>query len=92
MLLGSGELSRELAIVFQRLGAEVIAVERYADAPAHGVADQSRVVKMTDADELAAVIGRLQPDFVVTLADTIAADALTAAGDTGFSAVVPSAR
>jgi phosphoribosylglycinamide formyltransferase 2 len=92
MLLGSGELSRELAIVFQRLGTEVIAVERYADAPAHGVADQSLVVKMTDADELAAVIGRLQPDFVVTLADTIAADALTAAGDTGFSEVVPSAR
>ncbi len=92
MLLGSGELSRELAIAFQRLGAEVIAVERYADAPAHGVADQSLVVKMTDADELAAVIGRLQPDFVVTLTDVIAADALTAAEDTGFSKVVPSAR
>ena len=61
MLLGSGEFSRELAIALQRLGAQVIAVERYADAPAHGVADQSLVVNMTDADELSAAIRRLQP-------------------------------
>ena len=92
MLLGSGELSRELVIAFQRLGAEVIAVERYAHAPAHGVADQSLVVKMTDSDELAAVIGRLRPDYVVTLTDVIAADALTAAAESGSAEVVPSAR
>jgi phosphoribosylglycinamide formyltransferase 2 len=92
MLLGSGELSREMAIAFQRLGAEVIAVERYADAPAHGVADQSLVVKMTDSDELAAVIGRLRPDYVVTLTDVVAADALTAAAESGSAEVVPSAR
>jgi phosphoribosylglycinamide formyltransferase 2 len=92
MLLGSGEFSRELAIAFQRLGAEVIAVERYADAPAHGVADQSLVVNMTDADELAAVISRLQPNFVVTASDVVAADALTAAAETGFTEVFPTAR
>ncbi|MBV9352634.1 MAG: formate-dependent phosphoribosylglycinamide formyltransferase [Mycobacterium sp.] len=92
MLLGSGELSRELAIAFQRLGAEVIAVERYADAPAHGVADQSLVVKMADTDELTAVIGRLQPNYVVTLTDAVAADALTAAAESGMTEVVPSAR
>ncbi|HWF69402.1 MAG TPA: formate-dependent phosphoribosylglycinamide formyltransferase [Mycobacterium sp.] len=92
MLLGSGEFSRELAIAFQRLGAEVIAVERYADAPAHGVADQSLVVNMTDSDELAAVIGRLRPNFVVTASDVVATDALTAAAETGFTEVFPTAR
>ncbi|EUA68647.1 phosphoribosylglycinamide formyltransferase 2 domain protein [Mycobacterium xenopi 4042] len=89
MLLGAGELSRELVIVFQRFGAEVIAVEHYADAPAHRVADQSLVVKITDADELSAVIGRVQPNFVVALTDAVAADALAAAGETGFTEVVP---
>ncbi|BBU24645.1 formate-dependent phosphoribosylglycinamide formyltransferase [Mycobacterium xenopi] len=92
MLLGAGELSRELVIVFQRFGAEVIAVEHYADAPAHRVADQSLVVKITDADELSAVIGRVQPNFVVALTDAVAADALAAAGETGFTEVVPGAR
>ncbi|MGH3551397.1 MAG: phosphoribosylglycinamide formyltransferase 2, partial [Mycobacterium sp.] len=92
MLLGSGEFSRELAIAFQRLGAEVIAVDRYADAPAHGVADMSLVVKMTDTDELASVIGRVQPNFVVTVTDVVAADALTLAAETGFAEVFPTAR
>jgi phosphoribosylglycinamide formyltransferase 2 len=92
MLLGSGEFSRELAIVFQRLGAEVIAVERHADAPAHRVADQSVVVQMTDTDALANVIGRLQPHFVVTVADAVAADALSAAAGTGFTQVFPTPR
>ncbi|MGH3967868.1 MAG: formate-dependent phosphoribosylglycinamide formyltransferase [Mycobacterium sp.] len=91
MLLGSGEFGRELAIAFQRFGAEVIAVERYADAPAHGVADQSVVVELTDADELAAVIGRLQPNFVVTVTDEVAVDALTTA-EPGFAQVFPTAR
>ncbi|MGB6513405.1 MAG: phosphoribosylglycinamide formyltransferase 2, partial [Mycobacterium sp.] len=92
MLLGSGEFSRELAIALQRLGAEVIAVERYADAPAHGVADQSVVVNMTDADELGAVIGRLRPHFVVTASDVVAADALTTVAETGSAEVFPTAR
>ncbi len=92
MLLGSGEFSRELAIALQRLGAHVIAVERYADAPAHGVADQSLVVDMTDADQLGAVIGRLQPHFVVTASDAVAADALTAVAETGSAEVFPTAR
>ena len=92
MLLGSGEFSRELAIAFQRLGAEVIAVERYADAPAHGVADQALVVNMADTDELGAVIRRLQPSFVVTASEVVAADALTAAAETGVTEVFPTAR
>ncbi|MGB8208494.1 MAG: formate-dependent phosphoribosylglycinamide formyltransferase, partial [Mycobacterium sp.] len=92
MLLGSGEFSRELAIAFQRLGAEVIAVERYADAPAHGVADQALVVNMADADELGALIRQLQPNFVVTASDVVAGDALTAAAETGAVEVFPTAR
>ena len=92
MLLGSDELARELAIAFQRLGAEVIAVEGHADAPAHGVADQSLVVKMTAADQLTAVIGRVQPDYIVTLTDAVAADALTAVAETRSAQVVPSSR
>jgi phosphoribosylglycinamide formyltransferase 2 len=92
MLLGAGELSRELVIAFQRLGAEVIAVERYADAPAHGIADQSLVVNMTDTEELTGAIGRLRPNFVVTVTDAVAADALSAAAETGFTEVVPGAR
>jgi phosphoribosylglycinamide formyltransferase 2 len=92
MLLGSGEYSRELAIAFQRLGAEVIAVEGYADAPAHRVADQSLVLSMTNTDELADVIGRLRPHFVVAVTDVVTADALNAAAETGFAHVFPTAR
>ena len=61
MLLGSGELSRELTLAFQRLGPDVIAVDRYADAPAHGVADRAAVVKMNDAEALTAIIEKGQP-------------------------------
>jgi phosphoribosylglycinamide formyltransferase 2 len=92
MLLGSGEFSRELTISLQRLGAHVIAVERYADAPAHGVADQALVVDMTDTDELGAAIGRLQPQFVVTASNAVAGDALTAAAESGAAEFVPTAR
>lgn len=92
MLLGSGELGRELVLALQRLGAEVIAVDRYADAPAHRVADQSVVVKMTDSDELAALIGRLRPKIVVADSNAVAADALAAAAESGLTDVVPSVR
>jgi phosphoribosylglycinamide formyltransferase 2 len=95
LLLGSGEFSRELAIALRRLGADVIAADRYADAPAHGVADQSLVITMTDADELSAAIGRLQPDFVVTATDAVsldALDALAAGPDKELAELVPNAR
>ena len=92
MLLGSGEFSRELTIAFQRLGAHVTAVERYADAPAHGVADQSLVVNITEADELGAVIARVQPNFLVTASDVVAADALTAVAESGSAEVFPTPR
>ncbi len=90
MLLGSGDLSRELAVAFQRLDAEVIAAERYADAPAHGVADQSLVVELTDPGELWAAIDRVRPDFVVTVSEGVATDALAAAAEN--VQIVPSPR
>src|ERR1700688_2359634 len=97
MMLGAGELSRELVTAFQRLGAVVIAVDRHADAPAHGVADRSVVIKMTDPDELTALIERDQPDYVVTEIDPggepiIDNDALVAVGERGHTDVVPTAR
>ncbi len=93
MLLGSGELSRELAIALRRLGATVIAVDEYAGASAHGVADQPLVLPMTDGNELSQAIRRAQPDFVVTATDAVAADALDAlAALTGGPQLVPSAR
>ena len=78
MLLGSGELSREVAVALRHLGAQVIAVDEYAHAPAHGVADQSLIVRMTDAGELSKVFQRLAPDFVVTATDAVSVDALDA--------------
>ena len=98
MMLGAGELSRELVTAFQRLGVVVIAVDRYADAPAHKVADRSVVIKMTDHDELTALIEHEQPDYVVTEANdpgtapAIDYDALLAVAERGLTDVVPSAR
>jgi phosphoribosylglycinamide formyltransferase 2 len=92
MLLGSGELSRELTLAFQRLGADVIAVDRYADAPAHGVADRSAVVKMNDAEALTAVIEKEHPRYVVAEANLIAADALIAVAERGDIEVFPTPR
>jgi phosphoribosylglycinamide formyltransferase 2 len=92
MLLGSGELSRELVLAFQRLGADVIAVDRYADAPAHGVADRAAVVKMNDAEELAALIAKESPRYVVAEAGIIAADALIAVAEGGNVEVFPTPR
>jgi len=92
MLLGSGELSRELTLAFQRLGASVIAVDRYADAPAHGVADRSAVVKMNDAEALSAVIEKERPRYVVAEANLIAADALIAVAERGDIEVFPTPR
>jgi phosphoribosylglycinamide formyltransferase 2 len=98
MLLGASELSRELIIAFQRLGAVVIAVDRTADAPAHTVADQVSVVRMTDPDELTALIEREEPDLVVAEAPDAAgepvidSEALAAVAERGVTDVVPTAR
>ncbi len=89
LLLGSDEISRELAIALGRLGARVMAADQRPHAPAHGVADQALVIDTTDADELAKAIQRLQPDLVVTATDAVATRALEALDGTEL---VPSAR
>lgn len=92
LLLGAGELSRELSLAFQRLGAFVVAVDRYADAPAHGVADRSAVVRLTDTEAVTALIEREKPRYVVAQSGAIAADALIAVAERGGVDVFPTPR
>ena len=91
MLLGSGELGKEVAIECQRLGVEVIAVDRYADAPAMHVAHRSYVINMLDGDALRELITREKPDFVVPEIEAIATDTLIALEQEG-QRVVPCAK
>ena len=65
VLLGSGELGKELVIALQRLGQYVIAVDSYENAPAHHVAHESEVINMLDGNALDAVIAKHQPDIIV---------------------------
>ena len=76
MLLGSGELGKEVAIAAQRLGCRVIACDRYAAAPAMQVADVAEVLPMTDADALLEVVRRHQPDVVIPEIEALAVHAL----------------
>ncbi|KQU36119.1 MULTISPECIES: formate-dependent phosphoribosylglycinamide formyltransferase [unclassified Rhodococcus] len=92
MLLGSGELGKEVIIAFQRLGVEVIAVDRYADAPGHQVAHRAHTVDMSDPDALLAVIESETPHFVVPEIEAIATEALSVVEDRGVTTVVPTAR
>ena len=92
MLLGSGELGKEVAIELQRLGIEVIAVDRYANAPAHQVAHRSHVVTMTDPAALRAVIELEQPHIVVPEIEAIATDMLAQIEAEGLAIVIPTAR
>jgi phosphoribosylglycinamide formyltransferase 2 len=92
MLLGSGELGKEVAIELQRLGCEVIAVDRYADAPAMQVAHRSHVIAMTDAKALRAVVEAERPHFIVPEIEAIATDELAAIEAAGLATVIPTAR
>ena len=91
MLLGSGELGKEVAIAAQRLGCRVIAVDRYPGAPAMQVADAAEVVAMTDPDALKAVVRRHQPDLVIPEIEALAVDALAELEAEGIT-VIPTAR
>ena len=91
MLLGAGELGKEVAIEAQRLGVEVIAVDRYADAPAMQVAHRAHVVNMLDGDALEAVIAAERPDFILPEVEAIATDRLVALEARGHR-VAPTAR
>ena len=92
MLLGSGELGKEIAIALQRLGVEVIAVDRYANAPAHQVAHRAHIVAMSDAAALRRVIEQERPQLVVPELDGIAPEALLAAERERIAEVIPSAH
>ena len=91
MLLGSGELGKEVAIAAQRLGCRVIAVDRYAGAPAMQVADVAEVIAMTDAEALKAVVRRHRPDLVIPEIEALAVDALAELEAEGIT-VIPTAR
>lgn len=91
MLLGAGELGKEVAIECQRLGLEVIAVDRYADAPAMHVAHRSHVVNMLDAEQIKALVAKERPDYIVPEIEAIATDALIELENAGAH-VVPCAR
>ena len=91
LLCGSGELGKEVVIELQRLGCEVIAVDRYANAPAMQVAHRSHVISMLDGAALRAVIEQEQPHYIVPEIEAIATDTLVELEAEGFT-VVPTAR
>jgi phosphoribosylglycinamide formyltransferase 2 len=91
LLLGSGELGKEVAIELQRLGCEVIACDRYANAPAMQVAHRSHVFSMLDGARLSEVIAAEKPDLVVPEIEAIATDVLVELEEQG-ARVVPTAR
>ena len=91
LLLGSGELGKEVAIELQRFGIEVIAADSYENAPAMQVAHRSHVVSMLDGKRLEEIIRLEQPDYIIPEVEAIATDTLLALEEKGFN-VVPTAR
>ncbi len=91
MLLGSGELGKEVIIALQRLGVEVIAVDRYENAPGHQVAHRAHVINMADGAALRALIEKEKPDLVVPEIEAIATDMLVQLEKEG-QRVIPTAR
>jgi phosphoribosylglycinamide formyltransferase 2 len=92
MLLGSGELGKEVVIELQRLGVETIAVDRYGDAPAQQVAHRAHVIDMTDANALRALVERERPHLIVPEIEAIATDELVRIEADGLATVIPTAR
>ncbi|MDI6624946.1 MAG: formate-dependent phosphoribosylglycinamide formyltransferase [Brevundimonas sp.] len=92
MLLGAGELGKEVAIELQRLGVEVIAVDRYPNAPAMQVAHRSHVIPMTDPHVLAGIIAAEHPHIIVPEIEAIATDVLVEIEAAGHATVIPTAR
>ncbi|MGN6526644.1 MAG: formate-dependent phosphoribosylglycinamide formyltransferase [Burkholderiaceae bacterium] len=92
MLLGSGELGKEVLIALQRLGVETIAVDRYEDAPGQQVAHHARTITMSDGAALRALIEREKPDLVVPEIEAIATPELQALEAEGVVRVIPTAR
>ena len=91
VLCGSGELGKEVAIELQRYGVEVVALDRYANAPAMQVAHRSYVLSMLDGAQLRAVIEKEKPDYIIPEIEAIATDALLELEKEGYN-VIPTAR
>ena len=91
VLCGSGELGKEVALELQRYGVEVVALDKYANAPAMHVAHSSHVLSMLDGDALEAVIREEKPDYIIPEIEAIATDRLVALEEEGFN-VVPTAK
>lgn len=92
MLLGCGELGKEVIIALQRLGVEVIGVDRYSDAPGMQVAHRSHVIDMTDASALRALVERERPHLVVPEIEAIATEELLRIEADGLAEIIPTAR
>ena len=92
MLLGSGELGKEVIIALQRLGVEVIAVDRYENAPGHQVAHRAHVINMADGAALRALIEKEKPHVIVPEIEAIATDMLVQIEKEGLARVIPTAR
>ena len=92
MLLGAGELGKEVIIALQRLGVEVIAVDRYADAPGHQVAHRAHVIDMADGKALRALIEQEKPLLVVPEIEAIATEMLAKIEADGLAEIIPTAR
>ncbi len=92
MLLGSGELGKEVIIALQRLGVETVAVDRYENAPGHQVAHRAHVIDMADPAALRALVEQERPDIIVPEIEAIATDALAEIEADGLAEVIPTAR
>jgi len=92
MVLGSGELGKEVIIELQRLGVEVIAVDRYANAPGHQVAHRAYVIDMTDGAAIRDVVEKERPHLIVPEIEAIATQTLLELEKEGRVEVIPTAR
>jgi len=92
MLLGAGELGKEVIIALQRLGVEVVAVDRYPNAPGQQVAHRAHVINMADPKALRALVEQEKPHLVVPEIEAIATDELVAIEREGLATVIPTAR
>jgi len=92
MLLGSGELGKEVIIALQRLGVETIAVDRYMDAPGHQVAHRAHVINMADGYALRTLIKQEKPHIIVPEIEAIATETLAEIEQQGLATVIPTAR
>lgn len=92
MLLGSGELGKEIIIALQRLGVETIAVDRYPNAPGHQVAHRAHVINMADSDALFKLVEEVQPHIIVPEIEAIATDRLVEIEQATDVRVIPTAR